>query len=173
MTQLETYRGRRNSTSGIEPVNFVRDVTTDFPNVQPWHVLGRVGIWGIRQSLADENSVLDPLELRSRAEVPDGRNSSRGVLDEIMLGQNQILGDDFGEDVDQLLDRDTVGSRAVPEFEQVIVDSRYEFAVGARKAGYVEKFGNGASSTVKSISLNGARTHKADTHTNTLLVEQV
>ena len=91
--------------------------------MQPWNVLGRVGIWGIRQSLPDEHGVIDTLELWGCTEVPDRGNTSGGVLDKIMLGEDQIRGDDFGEDIDQLLDRDTTGSRAVPEFVQVVVDS--------------------------------------------------
>jgi len=122
--ELETYRGGGNPTDGGDPVDFIRNVTADFPNVQPWDVLGRIGIWSVRQSLADEHGVINTLELRGCTEVPDRRNPSGGVLDKIMLGEDQTRGDDLGKDIDQLLDRNTVGSRAVPDFEQVIVDGR-------------------------------------------------
>jgi len=123
--------------------------------VQPWNVLGRVGIWGVRQRLADHHSVLNSLKLRGRTEVPDRRNPSGGVLDKIMLGEDQIRGDDLGENFDQLLDRDTVGSRAGPDLEQVIVDSRYEIAFGAGKVGYIEKLGNGASGNKHVVGRTG------------------
>ena len=165
VTQLETYRRGGNSTSGVDPVNFVRNVTADLPKVQPRNVLGWVGIWSIRQSFADEHGVIDSLELRSCAEVPDGRNPSRGVLDEIMLREDQTRGHDLRENIDQLLDRDAVGGRAVPELEQVVMDSRYKFAVGARKARYVEKLGNGAGRAIPSISIGEAYTHTKRTLT--------
>ena len=85
--------------------------------MQPRDVLGRVGIRCVRQSLSDEHSVIDALELLSRTEVPDRGNPSGGVLDKIMLREDQIRGDDLGKDIDQLLDRDTVGSRTVPDLE--------------------------------------------------------
>ena len=120
----ETYRGGGNSADGGYPIDFIRDVATDFPKMQPWNVFGWVGIWGIRQSLADEHGVTDTLELRSRTEVPDRRNPSGAVLDEIVLREDSIRGDDVGEGVDQLLDGGTVGTRPVPNVEHVIGDSR-------------------------------------------------
>jgi len=53
------------------------------------------------------------------------------------------------------LDSSTSGARAVPEVEQVVVDSRNELVVGARKAGYVEKLGNSASGDKHVVTRTG------------------
>jgi len=145
-------RGWCNSADGVDPVDLVRDVATDFAEVQPWNVLGWVGVWGIRQRLADKHSVIDSLELRSRTEVPDGRNPSCSIADEIMLREDQTRGDHIGEGSDELLDRDIAGSRAVPEVEQVLVDARYELAVGGCKAGYIKKLSNSAGGNKHVVS---------------------
>jgi len=126
---MGTYRRWRNSPNGEDPVDLIRDATADFPKVQPRNVLGRINIRSVRQSLSDEHGVVNPLELLSCAEVPDGRNASSGVGGEKVLRQDHVLGNDVGEGLDQLLDGDTLGARAVPEVEQVVVDSRYEIAV--------------------------------------------
>jgi len=163
----KTHRGWRNSACGVDPVDLVRDVTADLLNVHPRDILGRISIRCIRPGPSDEHCILYPLELWIRTEVPDGGNPSGGVADEIVLSEDQVRGNDFGEDIDQLLDRDVSGTRAVPEAEQVIVDSRYEPTVGARKAGDVENLGDGASSTVISISLDGSHSHAKRTRTQT------
>jgi hypothetical protein len=85
--------------------------------VQPRDVLGRISIRCVCQSLSDENGVLDPLELLSSAEVPDGRNPSGSVLGEVVLRENRVRRDGVRESIDQLLDRGTPRARAVPEVE--------------------------------------------------------
>lgn len=120
----ETYRGGGNSADGGDPVDFIRNITTDFAEVQPCNIFGWVGIWGIRQCLADEYCVIDTAEFRGRTEVPDRGNTSGAVVVEIMLREDSIRGDDVGEDIDQLLDGNTVGTRIVPDVEHVIGDSR-------------------------------------------------
>ena len=92
--------------------------------MQPRDVLGRVDIRYVRQRLSNKNGVLDPLELFGRAEVPDGRDPSGRVLDEVVLRENHPRRDGVGEGLDQLLDRGISRVRAVPEVEQVTVDGR-------------------------------------------------
>lgn len=90
-----------------------------------------------------------------------------------MLREDRARGNDAGEGLDQLLDLDIFGTRAVPYVEQVIVYGRYEFTVGTREAGDIENLGDGTSGSVISISFNRLRIHGTGTHTNTLLAEQV
>lgn len=91
--------------------------------MQQRDVPGRVSTGCIRQNFSDENSVINPLEPWSRAEVPDGRNSSGAVRDEVVLSEDRVGGNDVGEALDQLLDRYASRTGAVPEVEQVVVDS--------------------------------------------------
>ena len=84
----KTHRGWRNSANSKDPVNFVRNVTADFPKVQPRDVLCRVHIRYTRQDLPDEHSILDPPEPWGRAEVPDGGNSSGSVIDKVVLTED-------------------------------------------------------------------------------------
>ena len=124
MAQLETHRGGSNSADCGDPIDFVRDVTAGFPNVQPCHVFGWIGIRGIRQRLADEHSVIDPAELWGRPEVPDGRNTTGVVLVEKVLSEDGIRGEDIGKDINQLLDCGIFCLSVVPDVEYVTVDRR-------------------------------------------------
>jgi len=138
-------RGWRNSSNSKDPVDFVRYITADFPKVQPRDVLCRIGIRSACQRLSDEHGILNPIELLSRAEVPDWGNSSSGVVDKVVLGEDHVWGNDTGEGHNQFLNGSTSDARAIPQVEQIIVDSRYEFAVGTCKVGYIKYFGNGPS----------------------------
>jgi len=90
----------RNSADSEDPVDFVGDVTANFRKVQPRDVISRVGIRCVRRSLPDEHGVVDALELLRRAEVPDGRNPSGGVLVEIVLREDHVRGNDVGDGLD-------------------------------------------------------------------------
>lgn len=118
-----TYRGRRNPADGVDSVYLVRDETTDLPEVHPRDVYSRAAARRIRQGPSDENSIIVPLELRVRAEVPLGGYSSGGVRNEIMLAEDQRRGNDGGEGCDELLDRG-IPCTSVPGLKQLVLHSR-------------------------------------------------
>lgn len=86
-----------------------------------------------------------------------------------MLAEDQVWGKFVGKGFDQLLDGIICRKGAIPDFEQVVLDSRYAIAVGTRDVGYVQHLGNSPSAPVISISVHRSHSHTKQTRTQTRL----
>lgn len=82
--------GRRNPACSECPIDFIGKVTADFYKMQPRDVLGRVRIRCVRHNISDEHRVGNPLELWNRPRVPDRRDTSGPVVDEIVLAKDRV-----------------------------------------------------------------------------------
>ena len=84
-----------------------------------------------------------------------------------MLAEDRVLGKDFGKDFDELLDRIISHKGAIPDVEQVVLDSRYTITVGTRDGGYIQHLGNSPSAPVISINIHISHSHTKQTRTQT------
>ena len=99
------YRSGGLPTDSVDPINLIRNISSDLSDPQPVDVVGRVNGRHDRCShLSDEERVILPMEPLVGPEVPDGGESGPGgVRDEVVISLDDFGGDQGGDDGGELL----------------------------------------------------------------------